>query len=211
MKKLLFFVSIAVIFFGLGLLLSCSSGGGGGARGGDDAFGDDDEIPIDDDVTDDDDGSDDDSGDDATDDDASGNLTWQDPPSSDLMTWDEAKAYCDNLSFDGHDDWHLPTISELRSLIRGCDATVTGGACGVTDDCLDAICWNHACGGCDRLAGPGSGGAYWPDGMSGEIDWYWSSSPVADWDYSAWYVDFLGGWLVNYYVDIGTYARCVRP
>jgi hypothetical protein len=175
-------------------VLSCSSSGG-----------DDDDSSGDDDDAGDDDGG--------GDDDASGNLTWQDPPSSDEMTWEDAKAYCDNLSFDGHDDWRLPTISELRSLIRGCDGTVTGGACGVTDGCLDLSCWNDACSGCNSLEGPGSGGAYWPDGLSGDIDWYWSSSAFADHGNDAWFVHFGYGGVGASNESVGYndfFARCVR-
>ena len=168
---------------------------------------------------DDDDGDDDDDDASDDDDDVSGDLTWQDPPSEDYMTWEEAIEYCETLSFDGHDDWRLPTISELRSLIRGCDATELGGSCGVTDGCTDSSdCWNDACDGCNYLEGPGSGGAYWPDGMSGEIDWYWSSSPVADYGDCAWFVSFYYGYVgtsyvgyVDYSYDDGYYlARCVR-
>ena len=132
------------------------------------------------------------------------------------MQWDEAKTYCENLSFDGHDDWRLPTISELRSLIRGCDATELGGSCGVTDSCLDSTtCLNDPCWGCDYLEGPGDGGAYWPEGMTGEISWHWSSSPVADVDYGAWAVKFGCGRVDNrstdYYYELPYFARCVRP
>ena len=189
MRSFHFLMLMAVLFLGFGILVSC---------------GDDD----DDDDADDDDGG----GDDDDDDDVSGDLTWQDPPSNDYMTWEEAISYCENLSLDGG-DWRLPTISELRSLIRGCDATKLGGSCGVTDGCTDyADCWNDACCGCEYLEGPGSGGAYWPDGMSGEVSWYWSSSPVADGDSGAWGVDFNDGDVgYNSYVDGGGNARCVRP
>jgi len=71
-KRIFFFVFLALLCLGLGLLLSCSSSGGGASRGGDDAFGDDDYVSGDDDTSDDDAANDDDaSDDDASDDDAS--------------------------------------------------------------------------------------------------------------------------------------------
>jgi hypothetical protein len=212
MKERTFWLLVIVLLLGLaiGVAASCSGGGGGGDDDSDDDSGDDDsgdDDSQDDDSGDDDSGDDDSAGDTWTD--SSSGLTWQVNPSSDYMIWDEAKSYCNNLSLASHDDWRLPTISELRSLIRGCDATVTGGACNVTDDCLDSSCWNDTCGGCDELAGPGSGGAYWPDEMSGGIDWYWSSSAVAGGDH-AWGVGFYDGSVgpgpFVGYAD----ARCVR-
>jgi hypothetical protein len=35
----------------------------------------------------------------------------------DLLTWCEALAYCESLEFAGHDDWRLPSIRELESII----------------------------------------------------------------------------------------------
>ena len=186
--------------------------------GSDDDGGDDDDATdddaTDDDATDDDATDDDITDDDATDDvwtDSTSGLTWQVTPSSNYMTWDEAKLYCENLSLVGG-GWRLPTISELRSLIRGCDATMTGGACGVTDDCLSYYnCWNDPCYGCDYLGGPGSGGAYWPDVMSGPNEWYWSSSPVVDLGSLEWAVSFYVGYIDRCSVDYySTVVRCVR-
>jgi hypothetical protein len=37
---------------------------------------------------------------------------WGDP-----TDWDSAVDYCDNLDFDGYDDWRLPNIKELQSII----------------------------------------------------------------------------------------------
>ncbi|MDP8257794.1 MAG: DUF1566 domain-containing protein, partial [Candidatus Alcyoniella australis] len=201
MKRLMFLALVALLCLGVGLVISCS--GGGDDDTGDDDTGDDD--------TGDDDTGDDDSGDDDTGDDDDGDLTWQNPPSEDSMSWDEAKTYCANLSFDGHDDWRLPTISELRSLIRGCDATETGGACNVTDDCTESDCWNNPCIGCEYGEGPGSGGAYWPDEMTGEIFWYWSSSSVAHYGDRAWAVGFNTGYVGEDGTGNYSGARCVRP
>ena len=142
--------------------------------------------------------------------DSSSGLTWQNPPADDLMVWDYAKDYCTNLSLDGHNDWRLPTISELRSLIRGCPGTVTGGACGVTDSCTDISC--NDSGGCyDCSSGDGpADGCYWPDEMEGSCSYYWSSSPVEDFDNLAWYVGFYDGNVNVNYVGYYGYVRCVR-
>ena len=141
-------------------------------------------------------------------------LTWQNGSGVgvDYYTYQGAKDYCANLSWGGYSDWRLPDIDDLRGLIRGCDGTETGGACGVTNDCLDSSCWNDPCGGCSGLKGPGSGGAYWPPDISGNVYWYWSSSPVPDSDSDAWAVGFDYGFVYSDWV--GHYdlygARCVR-
>ena len=43
-------------------------------------------------------------------------LMWQDNASP-TGDWATAGTYCDGLSLDGHDDWRLPTIKELRTLV----------------------------------------------------------------------------------------------
>ena len=143
--------------------------------------------------------------------DSTSGLCWQDPPDEERRNWDEAVSYCETLDLGGHrpGEWHLPTIGELRSLIRGCPGTVTGGACGVTDDCLGSGCQNSQCYECSYLEGPGTDGAYWPAGFGGPVSWYWSSSSYAGYPL-AWYVTFGDG-NVNYggrASDI--YVRCVR-
>jgi hypothetical protein len=36
---------------------------------------------------------------------------------SDTLTWCNALAYCENLSFARHDDWRLPNVRELQSIV----------------------------------------------------------------------------------------------
>ncbi len=141
-------------------------------------------------------------------------LTWQVKPKGDAMKWNEAKAYCTSLFLGSHRDWRLPTISELRSLIRGCKKTETGGLCAVTDRCLKLKgCWNDSCAGCESKKGPGLDGRYWPAELVGEnsLDWYWSSSNVADYGRNVWHVDFGSG-NVDYGdgYDDGYSVHCVR-
>ena len=136
-------------------------------------------------------------------------LTWQDPPSSDKMTWQQAYDYCNNLTQDSHSDWRLPTISELRSFIRGCSATEEGGSCGVTDTCLSDSCWDDSCGGCTYGDGPANG-CYWPQGLNGLCAWIWSSSSYAGDSSLAWVVDFRGGDVGRHDKDGDSNVRCVR-
>jgi hypothetical protein len=140
---------------------------------------------------------------------------WQDPPSSELYEWEYAVTYCDGLDLGGHDDWWLPSVSELRGLVRGCAGTAAGGDCGVTDDCTDEGCWDEPCDDWSDLGGPGTGGCHWDAKLSGECDWYWSSSTQTSDTIPmeaspAWGISFSGGYI--YYSDKTSlhYVRCVR-
>ncbi len=108
--------------------------------------------------------------------DESSGLMWQNGDESNFE-WVQAKSYCQDLDWGGYSDWRLPTISELRTLIRGCSETETGGPCGITDSCLNSDdCWNKACTGCTGWGGPGPGGYYRPGVLTGDGWRYWSSS-----------------------------------
>ncbi len=141
-------------------------------------------------------------------------LCWQDPGPVDPYNWDGASAYCTGLSLGGHGpgSWRLPTIGELRSLIRGCPATETGGTCGVTDACLGEGCWNAACDGCSGL-GPGAGGMYWPAGLGSPVYGlygYWSSSSYSGSSSYAWLVPFNFGNVSRADKASSINVRCIR-
>ena len=121
---------------------------------------------------------------------------------------------CSALTLCGFDDWVVPTIDELRSLIRGCPSTVTGGTCGVTNACLGTAC-DAGCAICDYMAGPGPDLCYWPVGLSGPCSGYWTSSVYFDPnpDYNSYryrFVDFTNGSINSCDPSDGNFVRCVR-
>ena len=123
--------------------------------------------------------------------------------------WDEAISLCQDLTWASYDDWHLPTISELRSLISGCDDTETGGSCGVTDSCLESSCQDeNYCDGCPPWGDEWS--CTYPSGLNGDCGSFWSSSAVADDNDLAWGVYFGDGSVYNDSDDYGYGVRCVR-
>jgi hypothetical protein len=140
-----------------------------------------------------------------------GGLMWQKAASASYaMNWSKAIQYCENLSLGGYGGWRLPSISELRSIIRGCPKTRSGGACGVTDSCRKwNPCRNDSCSGCSMNQGPANG-CYWPDELTGNASWLWSSSSREDDDNDAWGVIFNLGFVSNANKSAGGYARCVR-
>ncbi len=191
----------------------------------DDDAGDDDDSADDDDTADDD--VDDDLDDDVDDDndfdiegsweedtwpDAETGLTWQTMNAGPSSGWEDAQDLCDDLSLGGFDDWRLPSISELRTIIRGSEETETGGMCSVTDDCAgwaDCFSWD-ACDGGFPLDGP-TQGCYWAGELSGKCSWYWSSVELGGVGYSAWTVDFgTAGIRAEHWDDEYHFVRCVR-
>ena len=204
MKAKLIMLLIALICtLSLGAALSC----------GDDDD-DDDDTSDDDDIGDDDDDDDDSSGEVWTD--SSSGLMWQNSGTT-IDLWHFAAMDCDDLNHAGYDDWRLPTISELRTLVRGCDATATGGSCGATDSCLDKSCADSTCNGCAFDEGPGSDdstedGCYWPSELNDFCQVYWSSSMVADDSQYVWILYFRSGGVgdkISATADM-LHVRCVR-
>jgi hypothetical protein len=138
-------------------------------------------------------------------------LMWQQPLFVERLVWADAMDACHTLVLAGYDDWRLPTINELRSVARGCAATVTGGSCGVTDDCVETACSSPACQGCAELGGPGPDGCYRPASMSGDCMTSWTSSVLPDSLEQAWTVGFGGCHVQSFSKsEIPLNTRCVR-
>ncbi len=136
-------------------------------------------------------------------------LTWQAAVSCD-RSFSRSRDYCDALDWGGSKDWRLPSISELRTLVRGCPQSETGGDCGITDECLAPDCPWEECGICEEGSGPNQG-CYGPEELPDECTRLWSSSAVTDGEGTA-----FGLFFDVAYVAIGLdmsekhCARCVR-
>ncbi len=129
---------------------------------------------------------------------------WQLNISSSNSNWATAKAYCDDLNLAGYTDWIMPTISEIRTTIKECPSTMTGGSCKVTDpDHLAYADYDSTCASCEA----DYSGKY---SIFGDVNSLWSSSFQSD------DTDFV--WVTNlHYADIWRYnttgdrkVRCVR-
>lgn len=147
-----------------------------------------------------------------------------------FTAWAEANTYCQNLVWGdpAKEDWRLPTISELRTLVRGCADTQTGGGCGFTDSCLAGTCYTGECAGCTQFKGPALDvgdnpkGAYIVDQYAYEfhhLTWsmyFWSSSNCQYYtdkpENQRCRLDYRAGKVEGVYTtgNLG-YPLCVRP
>ena len=115
-------------------------------------------------------------------------LTWKDPKtglewqcgSPGEMTWYEAHEYAASLSLDGKNDWRLPTLAELESLLDRNKARPEGRP-------------------------PMRQEVPFRDELS-----YWSSTTFERDTQNAWILMFDGAYLLSYYKSNLYRVRCVR-
>lgn len=136
------------------------------------------------------------------------NKIWS-PRSVQTVNQKEALEYCNDLTECGYDDWYLPNIDELRTLIKNCPETETGGSCNISDvnNCLSfSTCFTDSdCFSCSTT------GNYSKLG-DGNI-FLWSTSLQSDDPDKAWGVLFQTGWvsiLDKNKNEYFSYVRCVR-
>jgi hypothetical protein len=139
-------------------------------------------------------------------------LTWQNPPSDPTYPWVDALTYCNSMMLGGP-GWHIPTVNELRTLIRGCDSMVPGGSCNLTDTCVNEMsCFSPGCYGCTLGEGP-SNGCYWPPEILGECNKYYFAATERNPDDATneiWTVIFGNGQISNMSTQNEGWVRCVK-
>ena len=137
-------------------------------------------------------------------------------------TWVESYLYCQNLERCAETDWRMPTISELRTLVGGCDDTATGGACPVVDGCNIGCLDISDCDGCTAGWGPESvNGCYWDEALGDECvhfglggyvyyDSFWSGTAIVGMTSRAWTIDFYDAEVSQSLKTEDNLIRCVR-
>jgi hypothetical protein len=100
---------------------------------------------------------------------------------------------CSDLQLAGADDWRVPTLDELRTLVQNIAPALPDGACPTGEDCADSDECNRdqpGCLGClsddtELLAETDcqltnddfeAGRCYWPEVLGGPCGPYWSST-----------------------------------
>jgi Protein of unknown function (DUF1566) len=134
-------------------------------------------------------------------------LEWQQNPVGGPLDFASAITHCNQLELQGG-GWRLPTIEELRTLLRGCPASEIGGACQATEKCRTFDACLVGCNGCELEFFEGEG-CYRVEGLAGSCDWYWSSTELDNMD-GAWYVVFSSAHICGRSKDVFGQVRCVR-
>ena len=149
--------------------------------------------------------------------DATTNLLWQRGESGDKLDPPEAESYCAGLSIEGRDGFRLPTIDELKSLLRDCNLSGCGVSTSCTDSSTQGPCFDFdTCDAdsCYEGEGPGVDGCYLEPALAGGCgDRLWSSTAagVSFSDGYHWTLSFSSP-EIDYISDTGRWgkARCVR-
>ncbi|MFO7734625.1 MAG: DUF1566 domain-containing protein, partial [bacterium] len=93
-------------------------------------------------------------------------LIWEEPIGKGSMSgfgssFADAENYCNNLYLAGATDWRVPTIDELRTIVRGVSTTMSEGKCPTTEECSNqdncnkdkdnTLGFGNSCLGCEAL------------------------------------------------------------
>ena len=146
------------------------------------------------------------------------NLKWEHPArfaltaSSREGSWADASAYCAALTTGGvaAGTWRMPSIDELRTLVRNNPETQPGGACKVCTTCAGS-CLNFSCYSACDSAPSSSSCVYAPPELGPGCTTpfhLWSSTPVSDRPGGHWTLQFYDASMFALASEGG--VRCVR-
>jgi Protein of unknown function (DUF1566) len=107
--------------------------------------------------------------------------------------WNDAIEASINFTFAGHDDWHVPTVDELKTLIH-CSSNTPKT-------------WNDTG---DKCKGSYEYPTIVKEAFPNTPNWYWSSSADAFLNSNAWYVFFNYGYTGSYSKGNSNHVRLVR-
>ena len=128
--------------------------------------------------------------------DSQSGLCWQKTKDDGFYDWYEATDACKALRIGGHEDWRLPTRSEIIALLGECDDTVLNGGEGQCGACIDSCEMNcHPSERCLAVLGY-------------DEDYYWTSDEEGE--DKAWWALFLNGSVDCWGKDAGFPLRCTR-
>lgn len=133
---------------------------------------------------------------------------WQHCDDGIYHTREDAEAYCRNLKLGGYSDWHLPSKSELKTLVVCSDGKPTplqdwDSAKTIEQNYIDATCCVSSTE-CDNYTKPTIDSSF-----SSSTSWYWTTDSYLDGRY--WIVGFNWGdayW--SYSTNSVNKVRCVR-
>lgn len=122
--------------------------------------------------------------------------------------WSDAVNYCKKLNENSYNDWRLPNIDELRTLIKNCSKTETGGECKVSEQngCLADKCSSPATS-CYCEMMDNDDGYYSTLGDNGK---FCSSSIPSGHSNDVWYINFDDGKVSYDNKILCSNVRCVR-
>lgn len=139
--------------------------------------------------------------------------------SENAIMWQAAVDYCDGLNtsnYGGFADWHLPAISELRTLLI---ADKVKSSCPISEE-GDHLSWNEwdcfscaescpddTCNTSLNVCSPYEDGSF---SKLGDATVLWSSSPLSEDSSAVWVVDSIYGGVFYAWNDETEYVRCTR-